>query len=40
MERVFHGAYDETTCIDWSSDSKILAVGSKDQATKLYPLEK
>ncbi|CAG9859982.1 unnamed protein product [Phyllotreta striolata] len=40
MERVFHGAYDETTCLDWSFDSKILAVGSKDMATKLYPLEK
>ncbi|KAL1491824.1 hypothetical protein ABEB36_012361 [Hypothenemus hampei] len=40
MERVFHGAYDETTCLDWSFDSKILAVGSKDMATKLYPFEK
>ncbi|XP_044259190.1 periodic tryptophan protein 2 homolog [Tribolium madens] len=40
MERVFHGAYDETTCLDWSSDSRILAVGSKDMAVKLYPLEK
>ncbi|KAJ8974650.1 hypothetical protein NQ317_019887 [Molorchus minor] len=40
MERVFHGAYDETTCLDWSTDSKILAVGSKDMATKLYPLDK
>lgn len=40
MERVFHGAYDETTCLDWSSDSRILAVGSKDMSAKLYPLEK
>ncbi|XP_056631843.1 periodic tryptophan protein 2 homolog [Diorhabda sublineata] len=40
MERVFHGAYDETTCLDWSFDSRILAVGSKDMATKLYPLDK
>lgn len=40
MERVFHGAYDETTCLDWSFDSKILAVGSKDMATKLYPIDK
>ncbi|KAF7277818.1 hypothetical protein GWI33_009234 [Rhynchophorus ferrugineus] len=40
MERVFHGAYDETTCLNWSSDSKILAVGSKDMATKLYPFDK
>ncbi|RZC43013.1 periodic tryptophan protein 2 -like protein, partial [Asbolus verrucosus] len=40
MERVFHGAYDETTCLDWSFDSRILAVGSKDMAAKLYPLDK
>ncbi|KAJ8959273.1 hypothetical protein NQ314_006301 [Rhamnusium bicolor] len=40
MERVFHGAYDETTCLDWSTDSKILAVGSKDMSTKLYPIDK
>ncbi|KAF2898642.1 hypothetical protein ILUMI_07536 [Ignelater luminosus] len=40
MERVFHGAYDETTCLDWSFDSKILAVGSKDMSTKLYSLDK
>lgn len=40
MERVFTGAYDETTCLDWSTDSRILAVGSKDMSTKLYPLEK
>lgn len=40
MERVFSGAYDETTCIDWSTDSRILAVGSKDMSTKLYPIDK
>ncbi|KAK3923293.1 Periodic tryptophan protein 2-like protein [Frankliniella fusca] len=40
MERVFHGAFDDTTCLDWSSDSKILAVGSKDMCTKLYSLQK
>ncbi|XP_043268384.1 periodic tryptophan protein 2 homolog isoform X2 [Venturia canescens] len=40
MERVFHGATDETTCLCWSYDSKLLAVGSKDTTTKLYSLEK
>ncbi|XP_069680364.1 periodic tryptophan protein 2 homolog [Periplaneta americana] len=39
MERVFHGSFDETTCLDWSSDSRILAVGSKDMSTRLYTLE-
>ncbi|KAI4458257.1 wd40 repeat protein [Holotrichia oblita] len=37
---VFHAAYDETTCVDWSSDSKVIAVGSKDMTVKLYPLDK
>ncbi|XP_015588288.1 periodic tryptophan protein 2 homolog [Cephus cinctus] len=40
MERVFHAAIDDTTCIDWSFDSKLIAVGSKDTTTKLYSLEK
>nr|CAD7266533.1 unnamed protein product [Timema shepardi] len=40
MERVFHGASDETTCLDWSFDSRILAVGSKDMSIVLYSLEK
>lgn len=40
MERVFHGAFDETTCLDWSYDSKVLCVGSKDMSVKLYPLDK
>lgn len=40
MERVFHGAFDEITCMDWSSDSRVLAVGSKDMSTKLYSLDK
>lgn len=40
MERVFHGSFDETVCLDWSTDSKILAIGSKDMSTKLCPMEK
>lgn len=40
MERVYHDARDETTCLDWSTDSRFLAVGSKDMATRVYPLEK
>ncbi|XP_035733871.1 periodic tryptophan protein 2 homolog [Vespa mandarinia] len=40
MERIFHGAVDETTFIDWSFDSKLLAIGSKDATTKLYSLQK
>ena len=40
MERVFHSATDETTCLQWSFDSQILAVGSKDMSVKLYSLTK
>ncbi|KMQ93304.1 periodic tryptophan protein 2-like protein [Lasius niger] len=40
MERAFHGATAETTCISWSFDSKLLAVGSKDTTIKIYSLQK
>jgi len=40
LERTFHASFDETTSIDWSSDSKILLVGSKDMSVRLYPMEK
>lgn len=40
MERVYHGAMDDTTFVNWSYDSKLIAVGSKDMATKVYSLEK
>lgn len=40
LERTFHASFDHTTCIDWSSDSSILLVGSKDMSVRLYPMEK
>ncbi|XP_078051731.1 periodic tryptophan protein 2 homolog isoform X2 [Augochlora pura] len=40
MKRVYHGAADETTFIHWSYDSKMIAVGSKDNSTKIYSLQK
>ncbi|XP_077256053.1 periodic tryptophan protein 2 homolog [Temnothorax americanus] len=40
MERAFHGATAETTCVSWSFDSKLLAVGSKDTTVKIYSLQK
>lgn len=40
LERTFHASFDHTTSIDWSSDSRILLVGSKDMSVRLYPMEK
>ncbi|XP_076300716.1 periodic tryptophan protein 2 homolog [Lasioglossum baleicum] len=40
MERVFHAASAETTFVNWSYDSKLIAVGSKDNAAKVYGLRK
>ncbi|XP_068986083.1 periodic tryptophan protein 2 homolog [Bombus flavifrons] len=40
MEHVFHTATDYTTFINWSYDSKLLAVGSRDMTIKIYSLEK
>ncbi|OQV20534.1 Periodic tryptophan protein 2-like protein [Hypsibius exemplaris] len=40
LERVFFGSHDETTCIDWTSDSKCFAVGAKDMNTRVYPVKR
>ncbi|XP_051155640.1 periodic tryptophan protein 2 homolog [Leptopilina boulardi] len=40
MERVYTGATDDTTCMDWSFDSKLLSVGAKDMTTRLYSIDK
>ena len=40
LERTFHASFDQTTCLDWSSDSKILIVGGKDMSARLYPVER
>ncbi|XP_075972567.1 periodic tryptophan protein 2 homolog [Anticarsia gemmatalis] len=39
MKRVFKKSRDEVTCLDWSSCSKLLAVGSKDTTTKIYTVD-
>ncbi|CAB3241185.1 unnamed protein product [Arctia plantaginis] len=39
MKRVFKRSRDEVTCLDWSSCSKLLAVGSKDTTTKIYTVD-
>lgn len=40
LERVFSASCDETMCLEWSSDSQVLAVGSKDLTTKIYAVNK
>lgn len=40
LERVFHGAFDDTTCLDWSHDSRLLAVGSRDMTTRICAFAK
>jgi len=32
------GAYDDTTCLDWSTDSRFLVVGGKDMTSRIYSL--
>ncbi|XP_013200254.1 periodic tryptophan protein 2 homolog [Amyelois transitella] len=39
MKRVFKKSNDEVTCLDWSTCSKLLAVGSKDTTTKIYTVD-
>lgn len=40
LERIFKSSFDETTCIDWSSDSRFILAGSKDMTVRVYPLER
>ncbi|WAR00919.1 PWP2-like protein [Mya arenaria] len=36
LYRTFYGPYDETNCLDWTSDSSAFCVGSKDMNTRVY----
>ena len=38
LERVLKGAFDETTSLQWSDCSQIVAVGSKDNTTRIYAI--
>ncbi|KAM3935581.1 periodic tryptophan protein 2 homolog [Leptodactylus fuscus] len=40
LDKSFYGPYDETTCIDWTDDSKCFAVGSKDMTTWVFGAER
>lgn len=35
LRRSFLGGYDDVTWLDWSSDSKLLAIGCRDSSTKI-----
>lgn len=36
LEKYFTGAFSDFTCVDWSSDSRFVAVGSKDNMTRIF----
>ncbi|XP_072513698.1 PWP2 small subunit processome component [Salminus brasiliensis] len=40
LDKSYYGPYDETTCIDWTDDSKCFAVGSKDMTTWIFGAER
>ncbi|XP_038138082.1 PWP2 small subunit processome component [Cyprinodon tularosa] len=40
LDKSYHGPYDETTCIDWTDDSKCFVVGSKDMSTWVFGAER
>ena len=37
-ERTYYSALDDNVCLDWSSDSQLLAVGSRDMQTRVFPV--
>ncbi|XP_059822025.1 PWP2 small subunit processome component [Hypanus sabinus] len=40
LDKSYFGPYDETTCIDWTEDSKCFAVGSLDSSTWVFGAER
>ncbi|XP_042724036.1 periodic tryptophan protein 2 homolog [Lagopus leucura] len=40
LDKTYYGPYDETTCIDWTDDSKCFAIGSKDMSTWVFGAER
>ncbi|KAJ8379169.1 hypothetical protein AAFF_G00230810 [Aldrovandia affinis] len=40
LDKSFYGPYDETTCIDWTDDSRCFAVGSKDMTAWVFGAER
>ncbi|XP_053312786.1 periodic tryptophan protein 2 homolog [Spea bombifrons] len=40
LDKTFYGPYDETTCVDWTDDSRCFAVGSKDMSTWVFGAER
>ncbi|GAB0091607.1 Periodic tryptophan protein 2 [Sergentomyia squamirostris] len=40
LKMFFSGAHDDLTSVDWSSDSRVVAVGSKDNCTRIYGIDK
>ncbi|XP_004602545.1 periodic tryptophan protein 2 homolog [Sorex araneus] len=40
LDKTYFGPFDETTCIDWTDDSKCFAVGSKDMSTWVFGAER
>ncbi|KAJ6667645.1 hypothetical protein lerEdw1_016766 [Lerista edwardsae] len=40
LDTTYYGAYDETTCIDWTDDSKCFAIGSKDMSAWVFGAER
>ncbi|XP_043928437.1 periodic tryptophan protein 2 homolog [Protopterus annectens] len=40
LDKSYYGPYDETTCIDWTVDSKCFAIGSKDMSTWVFGAER
>ncbi|XP_047653600.1 periodic tryptophan protein 2 homolog isoform X2 [Phacochoerus africanus] len=40
LDKTYFGPYDETTCIDWTDDSKCFVIGSKDMSTWVFGAER
>lgn len=40
LKHTFYGPYDDTVCIDWTTDSRVLIAGSKDMSSRVHATER
>lgn len=40
IHKIIKSSFDDTTCLGWSRDSKLLIVGSKDFVIKIFPIDR
>ena len=40
IHKIIKSSFDDTTCLSWSLDSKLMVIGSKDFVIKVFPIDR